>query len=441
MRRKYKQKNKSKARGNSFQPRRVTLDIQKVGAQGDGIGYVDDQPVYVPYTMAGDIVTATITKENASGATAELVTVDQASEGRIDPVCQHFTRCGGCQLQMMSESRYVDWIMDRVSAALAQHDLSPACIKAPSISPLQSRRRVALKVIKTEKGVIIGFNARASAEVINIQQCPVTLKSITDLLNPLRQLFTDMLQSRSGGTVHLTETASGIDMVVDIAHTLNLSDRELLTEFASTHDIAAIHWIDQGFQDPVLIRRHPVMKFGGYKVALPPANFIQATNEGETILVSEMLEALEGHKRMADLFCGLGTFTVPAAQKMQVLAVEGAKLALDSLQKGLDQIPGQSLKKVITKHRDLFRRPLTVDELSAFDAVVFDPPRSGAKEQVLQLARSNVETIVGISCNPNTFCRDARILVDGGYRFESIKPVDQFLYSAQLELVGVFKKD
>ena len=181
-----------------------------------------------------------------------------------------------------------------------------------------------------------------------------------------------------------------------------------------------------------------MMDLSDIRVPLAPAAFIQATSEGENALVAEVLAACKGAKRVADLFAGIGTFSFPLAKSHQVLAVEGAKTAVDALQGGANQAVG--LKQIVAKHRDLYRRPLTAKELAGFDAVVFDPPRAGAKEQAIELAQSDVKTIVAISCNPNTFARDARILADGGYQLTRVVPVDQFLWSPHLELVGVFSK-
>lgn len=430
---------RNKPQKNKQQATDYQVDITEVGAQGDGIGMVDGLPIYVPMTMAGDKVTARVQKENKNGLMAELVSIDTPSPDRQAPVCQHFGRCGGCQLQMLPDQQYSDWVKSRVAAALAHHGFEDDIITDPIISPLASRRRVALKVLKTGANVVLGFNVKSSAQIVDLKECPVTLKAITDLFDPLRKLLGARLQNRASGTITITQTATGLDLLVDIPHTLTLEDREALTDFATSHDLAAIHWMDQGFLDPVLVRREPVMHFGDQAVALPPAAFVQATQEGEDALVGAVKAALKGHKRMADLFAGIGTFSLPMASDMQVLAVEGAKAAIDALQNGVNQASG--LKKVVALHRDLFRRPLSTKELSAFDAVVFDPPRAGAKEQVLELAQSEVRTIVGVSCNPNTFSRDARILVDGGYHLETVIPVDQFLYSPHVEIVGVFKKD
>lgn len=414
------------------------IDITSLGAQGDGVGEYEGKSVFVPGTMPGDRASVELADAKKNGIYARLEQVIQPSNERAVPECSVFEKCGGCQLQYLSDDFYTSWLKERAAAALAHHGFDADVVADPIVTPRKSRRRVALKALRMGKGVVLGFSKKQSHQIVDIKDCPVTRAEITDLIKPLRGVLADILPNRMQAEIHLTVTASGVDVLVDVALELDLKGRELLVAFANEHDIAAIHFRDQGFLDPVIIRRTPMMNLSGVMVPLSPAAFIQASQEGEKALVQEVVAACRGAKRVADLFCGLGTFSFPLAKNHQVLAVEGAKQALDALQSGANQASG--LKQIVAKHRDLFRRPLTGKELSGFDAVVFDPPRAGAKEQAEELAKSDVSTIVAVSCNPNTFSRDARLLADGGYTLQKVVPVDQFLWSPHLELVGVFSK-
>lgn len=416
----------------------VQIKITSLGAQGDGVGEYDGIPVFVPDTMPGDLVSVELSPPKKSGIYGVLEQVVEPSVDRIVPECPVFAKCGGCQLQYLSKDYYARWLTERTVAALSHHGFSSDVVAAPIITPKKSRRRVALKALKMGKGVVLGFSKRQSHQIVDIKDCPVTSRELTDLIKPLRKILCDILPNRMQVELHLTLTATGIDMLIDAALELDLKARELLVDFANTYDIAAIHCRDQGFLDPVVIRRAPMMDLSGVRAPLSPAAFVQASDEGEKALVKEVVGACDGSKRVADLFCGIGTFTFPLARKHQVFAVEGARQALDALQAGANQAVG--LKQIVAKHRDLYRRPLTAKELRGFDAVVFDPPRAGAKEQAEELASSGVTTIVAVSCNPNTFGRDARIIADGGYELIRVVPVDQFLWSPHIELVGVFTK-
>jgi 23S rRNA (uracil1939-C5)-methyltransferase len=416
----------------------IELEITGLGAQGDGTGTLDGTPVFVPGAMPGDLAAIALTDMRRNGIYADLIGILRESPDRADPPCHHFGRCGGCQLQYIGDAPYRAWVRDRAAMALAHHGFDAGLVLDLVITPRASRRRVALKALRVATGVVLGFNERKSHQIVDINMCPVTRPELVALFDPLRAALAKVLPQRMAATVHMTLTAGGVDLLVEAPKELSLVDREALVAFAEENDIAALHWQDQGFLDPVVIRREPVMNLSGTRVPLPPAAFIQASDEGEAALVDAVVAGCEGYGRVADLFCGIGTFTFPLAHHHQVLAVEGAKAALDALAGGVNMARG--LKQVVTRHRDLFRRPLSRTELAMFDAVVFDPPRAGAKEQVAELAYADVARVVAVSCNPNTFSRDARMLADGGFRLESVLPVDQFLWSPHLELVGVFSR-
>jgi 23S rRNA (uracil1939-C5)-methyltransferase len=416
----------------------IEARITGLGAQGDGLAEYEGTPLFVPGAAPGDLVTVALSEKRKNGLYGDLIEITDASGDRVEPPCRHFEKCGGCQLQFLSDDIYRAWLKERAEMALAHHGFDADLVAEPIVSPTSSRRRVALKAVSMPGRLILGFSERQSHKLVDLKECPVTHPDILAVIKPLRPLLLNTLKMRMSAEVHLTLTETGLDILVDAPMELDLAAREAWTDFANTYDIAAIHWRDQGFLDPVLIRREPMMNFSGTRAPLAPAAFVQATKEGEQALVREVVEACMGYKRVADLFCGMGTFTFPLAKHHQVLAVEGAKQPLDALRLGSNQATG--LKQIIAKHRDLFRRPLTPKELAGFDAVVFDPPRAGAKEQVAELAKSEVKRIVAVSCNPNTFSRDARILSDGGYQLERVVPVDQFLWSPHLELVGVFSR-
>ncbi len=437
----------AKHKARSFKPEIITLNIKEIGARGHGVGYHKGLPAYVPFTVTGDVVKAAITKPHKNSYQCELIQVEQAGPDRQAPICPVFGMCGGCDLQALGNDSYQAWVTHRTLSAL-QHqgfgiDGSPINVLAPLISPKHSRRRVALKAVRTEKGTLMGFHKAASLDIVDTDACPIADPALADLIIPLKALLNSLLAQGTRASVHMTLAANGVDMLIGLPNKPDLEAREALANFAQQHDLAALHVQEDGFLDPIIIQREPVMNFAGVRVQLPPASFVQATAAGETALIAAVLAGCEGATYVADLFCGLGTFTLPLARRYQVMAVEGALSALQPLKAAVNltqTTQGGHLQPVTAVHRDLFRSPLTATELSKFDAVVFDPPRAGAAGQVAELARSNVPKIVAVSCNPNTFSRDARTLVDGGYMLQSVQPIDQFLYSAHIELVGVFTR-
>lgn len=420
----------------------VSVTIDRLGAQGDGIGEYGGLPIYVPGALPTEVVTASVVEKKRGGLYTKLVSVDEPSPRRKQPPCKHFGTCGGCQLQHLDDAFYKQWITDRASLALGQHGFENVPVLEPHFAPPGGRRRVSFKVHKGGSGVVLGFNAKNSHQIVNISECPVTNTAILQVVPDLKAVLDKIMPARMIATVHCTLASNGLDILIDTSLSLELAAREWLAEFADSHDIAGLHWQHDGFMDPVSIRREPVMHFAGVNVPLPPASFIQASTECEHAMVRHVVDACAGYGRVADLFCGLGTFSFPLALDHQVLAVEAALGSLKSLEAGrnFSSAQGIQLKQIIAKHRDLFRRPLTAVELAGFDVVVIDPPRAGAQEQMAELALSTVKKIVSVSCNPNTFARDARILVDGGYSLDNILPVDQFLWSNHLEVVGMFTK-
>lgn len=420
----------------------VSVTINTLGARGDGVGELDGKPVYVPFALPGETITASIDEERKNGLYASVLSVEHASELRNKPPCSHFTKCGGCQLQHLNTETYQDWVRDRAAFALKQHGIEGITVDEPFITPLASRRRVAMKAINTVDGLVLGFNQHASHQLVDVQSCPVARADIVDLLTPLRGLLGTILPKGEMTGVHITAADSGIDVLIEAQTDLSLHQRETCVAFANDHELAAMHWQVSGFLDPVIIRREPVMKFAGAVVPLPPATFIQATAECQQVIQEVAIKSCEGAGRVADLFSGIGTFTFPLAKTHQVLAVEGARGAVQALEAARNgaQRMGQPFKQIVTRHRDLFRRPLTAGELAGFDAVVIDPPRAGAQAQMEQLSQSAVKKIVSVSCNPNTFARDAKLLVDGGYTLQHLLPVGQFLWSSHIELVGVFER-
>lgn len=417
--------------------------IERLGARADGIAQHEGLPFYVAGAIPGDVVSARVVERKKGGVFAEIAHIETPSPDRVTPGCRHYEQCGGCQIQHISPAAYENWISARVTETLSRQGVEGYDLRSPIIVPPRSRRRVSFKAINTINGIVFGFNEQQSHQIIDLEECPATSITITELLPPLKALLAIVASEKALLTVQITETASGLDILIDGAVKESLDARETLAQFADDHDIARLQCMREGQLDPISMRREPVMRFGGVPVLLPAGAFTQAAEVGEKALVSAVLEATEGYARVADLFCGVGTFTFPLARSHQVLAVEGAQDALVALENGRNsaQSSGIKLKQIISRHRDLFRRPLTATELKPFEVVVLDPPRAGAEAQAVEIAQSDVKQVVSVSCNINTFARDVRLLQDGGYKLKSVQPIDQFLWSHHLEIVGVLDRE
>lgn len=353
----------------------------------------------------------------------------------VDPPCRHFPKCGGCQLQHIDDSSYVEFMGQRIVSALGQQkiatpELTPAILSAP-----ETRRRTSLRAERQGKRMLIGFNEEQSHHIVDMKMCAIMHPALFALIDPLRKLLHPMLRDRRAAGVQMTLVDQGVDLLLDKVEVEGLAAVEALNDFAQLHRLARLS-IDDGYGSQPRWEPEPAtVTLGGLPVTFPAGGFLQATVDGEAALVAAV-EAIVGDADMvADLFAGLGTFTLPLSAGRRVYAAEGARDAALALKSA-----GERAQRLIAvEHRDLFRRPLQPDELDRFAAVVLDPPRAGAREQVTALvASAKVARIAYVSCNPSTFARDARTLVEGGWQLERITPVGQFRWSTHVELVAAF---
>lgn len=352
----------------------------------------------------------------------------------VEALCRHVPDCGGCQMQHVTDADYRDFVVDRLARVLGP--LMPEDVAPVALSPPRSRRRASLRAVRRGGKLLLGFNSEGSHRIIDILQCEIMAPALFALIAPLRTLLSKVLGEGQGAGLTLTASDTGIDLLLANVQAERLDDIQRLTEFASAHQLARLSVEGAQGVETVYEAHSPELTMGGVRVALPPAPFLQATREGEAALVSAVLSATGGARVLADLFCGLGTFALPLSRTARVTAADAAGPAVQMLAAAA-RAAGRPLA---TLHRDLFRRPLTLDELKSFDAVVFDPPRAGAEAQVRILAHADVARVVAVSCNPSTFGRDARLLAAGGWRVTKLWPVAQFRWSSHVELVALFER-
>lgn len=413
----------------------VDLKIDEIGAHGDGVARCGEDTVFVPYTLPGDRLTAR--RIGARHATPRHWT---AREIAPHPArCPHFGACGGCALQHLQDGAYDTWKLRQLTVVLARRGLDAAEIKPLIQARPRERRRAEFAVIRTVAGTIVGFHAYRSPTVIDMQDCAVLAPEIVALLPSFRAWLNDVLPPSRTVDLLVTQTESGLDLLFSGLPPTGRRQREAVAVFASAQNIARIAWRERDEPPEILIQHSvPQVRFADVPVDLPPGAFLQATRSGEDAIVAASLSGVEGARRIADLFAGCGTISLPLSAQARVHAVEGSKSLSDALAAAVRR--ARRAGKLTVETRDLARRPLLAEELEGFDAVVFDPPRDGAAAQAAQIARSAVRKVVGVSCNPATFARDARILADGGFRLVRVTPIDQFLWSPHLELVGQFER-
>lgn len=400
--------------------------ITRLGHHGDGIA---EGPIYAPLTLPGETVTGTVDGDRLTD-----VRVVTPSDQRVKPPCPHFKSCGGCLLQHANDEFVADWKTGVVRQALKAQGLE-APFRQIQTSPSKSRRRATFSVRRTKKGAMAGFHARASDVIVQIPNCQLVRPELMQAL-PAAEEMAQIGGSRKGEiSVTVTASSAGLDISVAGGKPLDGQLRADLAQLVNRFHLSRLTWNG----DVVGMEQPPAQSFGKAMVTPPAGAFLQATHEGETVLVNSVREAVLGAGRVLDLFAGCGTFSLPLAENAEVHAVESDAEMLQALDHGWRN--AQGLKKVTTEKRDLFRNPLLPEELARFEAIVLDPPRAGAEAQCHEIGHSKVKTVAYVSCNPATFARDAAQLVQAGFEMAWVQAVDQFRWSAHVELTALFVRN
>jgi 23S rRNA (uracil1939-C5)-methyltransferase len=406
---------------------RFSLDIGSLGRRGEGLVRLPEGIVHVPFALPGEKVEADV-----EGMRGTLVAVQHASPQRISPPCPYHGRCGGCSLQHFQLHAYGEWKTSLIISALKKYGLS-APVRALRSAHGAGRRRVVLHARRIASGQpAVGFMASRSHQLVEIDHCLVLAPELHPALSAARAFARLLITDAPAFDLQFTNTRGGLDCDLrGLPRNLELP-LAALADVSRRFDLSRVSVHGR----PVLTLSEPAVDCAGTKIVLPPGAFLQATLEGEQALAQFVLEHLGKSRRAADLFCGVGTFALRLARTVPVLAVDADKPAIRALSDACRM--AQGLKPVTAVVRNLFREPLTSDELQDVDLLVFDPPRQGAEAQVRQLAASRLKTIIAISCDPLTFARDAAILVAGGYELKDVLPVDQFQWSAHVEIAALF---
>ncbi|MGN3973110.1 class I SAM-dependent RNA methyltransferase [Tsuneonella sp. SYSU-LHT278] len=389
-------------------------EIVRVAARGDG---VTASGRHVALAAPGDVVLA-------DGAV-------QPGPHHAVPPCRHFGRCGGCQLQHLDDAALADFVSDRVLNAARAQGIEPAGIAAAHLSPPRSRRRATLHAQPAGGKVVIGFRESASHRIVDLAECHVLRPELFALVAPLRTMLSAQ-RGRWAVDVELSVTDRGVDCGLKGFVVEGLEATEAALDFARSQRLARLT-VDLGFGPEAVWEPEPVtVTLGSASVPLPPGSFLQATDDGEAALVAAAREWLANSEHVADLFAGLGTFAFALDKRVDAYeAARGAHLACRAAS-------ARSGGRVSAHHRDLFRNPLAPHEVGAFDAVLLDPPRAGAREQVAAIATSGVSRVVYVSCNPVSWAKDARTLIDAGFVLAELRPVGQFRWSTHVELASLF---
>lgn len=412
--------------------------VARLGRRGDGVAVAaDGTRALAALTLPGEAIEGEAVPGPGGLARIGRPRILTPSPDRVAAPCPHYRACGGCSLMHGADAFVAGWKVAVIEQALAAQGIA-ARVEGIATSPPSSRRRAVLAGRRLKSGPVVGFHARASGQLVAITDCRILRPALMAALPDLRDL-TGLLAARGQEIgIAATETETGLDIALRGGKPVDAALTGDLAALAARAGWARLSWGEAG-QGEGLTRRPPILTLGRARVAPPPGAFLQATAEGEAALRAVVLEGVAGAKRVADLYCGIGTFTLPIAARAEVHGVEGLAPALKALDAGWRNTTG--LHRVTTEVRDLAARPLLSDELARFDAVVVDPPRAGAEAQAIALAGSGVRRLVWVSCDPVPFARDMRILTGAGFRIQGLRVVDQFRWSPHVEVVCILTRD
>ena len=404
------------------------LVIDGLGARGDGIASSPGGPIYVPYALPGETVEVDAWPGHPDRR--HLLQVETAGAGRIAPVCPHFGVCGGCQIQHLEAGAYLAWKRGIVVTQLRSAGVAAEVLPVVDAHG-DGRRRAVLHARRPGHDILeVGFTALATHRIIAIDRCPILAPGLAGAIDAAWAIAETLMPAGKPLDIQMTATLAGIDVDVRGSGPLTSTLIAALAGVVESRRLARL----TRHGELVVQRAIPVIAVGRTTVALPPGAFLQATAKGEETLAALVLGHVGAARTVADLFAGIGPFALRLAEGARVTAADADQPAIEALGRAAAQTAG--LKPVKAERRDLFRRPYVAQELKDVAAVVFDPPRQGAEAQARELARSAVPVVVAVSCNAATFARDVKILIDGGYRLGEVTPVDQFRYSAHVEIVA-----
>jgi 23S rRNA (uracil1939-C5)-methyltransferase len=420
--------------------------VERMGGQGHGVLDVEGERFYVPFTVPGDRVAAKVGEKRGDGFAASLSVLEAEGPDRVEAPCPHFQACGGCTLQHWSDVAYRSWKRDKLGAALARREIQDVAIGDLVAVPDASRRRAEFITRRVKDKVLMGFHEAQSRKIVDLETCLVLKPELFAVLPTLRAMIMPVLGDGWAVDLKVTVTETGPDVLITGKLKMRVQERIELSKAAKAAGLGRLSARFDERSDPELLYQGaepPRVRFGNTLVTLAPGGFLQATPEAEQAMADFALEALKDSKRVADLFSGCGAFALRLAEAGKtVWAVDADRPAIAALTAAAK---AAGLSRVTATARDLERQPLTRGELKKLDALLLDPPRAGAKAQVQQIAEAAKfgeapGLIVMASCDPSSFARDARVLLDAGYRLEKAVPIDQFRWSPHLEIVSLFRR-
>ncbi len=420
----------------SSEPREFETKIHALSDRHEGIGKVDGQDIPIPFTHLGETVRAEVVYARKGLMQGKLLEVLSPSPDRVPPACQHFGHCGGCQFQHYSESAYKAMKAETIQKALSREGLKKALDDFFFVGP-RNRRRVDFWIKNIHGTLKMGFQRMGTRFIEDIAECPMMHPMMEGLLTPLRETLSPLLEPREGFHIHLVKVKAGVDILLSgRKRVLSETEQQALVSFAEAHPVVRLQ-VKQGKTYHNLHQTQtPTVQFGNAEVEVTPNCFLQASEASDQILGDLVVKAIGSpSQKVFDLFCGRGTLSLPlVAAGHDVHGAEGDLRSIQALQAAAPCPENFTC-------RDLYHSPYEAADFKDFDAIVLNPPRTGAPAQIPTLAAAKIPLIVYVSCNPETFAQDAHHLLKEGYTLRTLWGVDQFHWAHHVEVVGVFTRN
>ena len=425
----------------------IELIIDRIGGKGDGVSEINKIPntpseqkqsYFVPGTLPGEHVIARPVSKANEGIFGQLLEIIKVSDDRVTAPCLYFGVCGGCSLQHWAPTSYQQWKVARIKSSITKISSPNTIVDNLVPAKAETRRRADLSVRYLKTKSVLGFYERDSNRIVDIEACSLLDPEIINFSNAFRKVSHLLIQQEESSRISINKLDTGLDVLIFLESEHSLEGLEAINDLTHSHDLCRVSARIKPSNDivPIIEKKIPAIRFSEVNVIPPPGAFLQATKEGTRLITEAVISGISGSKTILELFSGCGTLSIPLQYHATVHAVEGDQLAAVALRKATVKAGIDS--RLSVEIRDLIKDPFPADKLSEYDAIVFDPPRSGAKKQAEQIAKNGPHTVVAVSCNPNTFARDGEILIKGGYELKKVTPIDQFLWSPHIELVAVF---
>lgn len=431
------------------------LNIESLDLEARGVAHRDGKVVFVEGALPGERVVADTVRRKPSYEIARVSEVLRPSALRVVPRCPHFGVCGGCVMQHLEPSAQVA-IKQRALEDTFWHvgKLRPLRVLPPLHGPTwgyRFRARLSVRVVPKKGGVLVGFHERKSSYVADMRECHVLPRHVSDLLLPLRAMIARMSAPTRLPQIEVA-LGEGVTVLV-LRHLEPLTDADLavLRQFAASHDVQwwlqpkgpeTVHPLERAHGDALAY----TMPEFGLRMPYRPTDFTQVNHAINRAMVSRalMLLDVQPDDRVADLFCGLGNFTLPLATRgREAVGVEGSKALTDRALEAAERHGLGSRTSFATLN--LFEVDVGwLRGLGYFDRMLIDPPREGAHAVAQALAllepAERPRRIVYVSCNPATLARDAAIMVhEGGYVLKSAGVINMFPHTGHVESIAVFE--